>query len=230
MNRKSSITLGLKLSGSEISRDITRAYCVGYSGRNIEKTKEHIQELAKIGVPEPDEIPALFPVSTRTVTQNADMEVVGAETSGEVELVLIYGKSLEESLLTVGSDHTDRGLEAVDIGKGKQACDKPIAEECWELKPLLANWDKLQMSSEVRIDGVWTPYQSDTAAAMMPLADIIAYLERKKVLHEGGIYFLGTVPLLSGFKYGDAFRAVLKDPDSGREISCEYGITNLLSV
>ena len=33
----------------------------------------------------------------------------------------------------IGSDHTDRVLEAVSIRKSKQVCAKPISKELWPL-------------------------------------------------------------------------------------------------
>lgn len=46
----------------------------------------------------------LYPVSGNTTFQNQAMEVVGKKTSGEAEVVLIFGDSSEDVYVTVGSD------------------------------------------------------------------------------------------------------------------------------
>jgi hypothetical protein len=38
------------------------------------------------------------------------------------------------------------------------------------------------------------------------------------------VVFLGTVSLVDGFRYDSAFRAVLRDPRTGRELVCTYEI------
>lgn len=40
-----------------------RVFAIGYAGRNMEKTMEHIKELEQeLGVPAPRKIPTIFPV------------------------------------------------------------------------------------------------------------------------------------------------------------------------
>ena len=206
---------------------IEHAYCVGFSGRDTAKTLHHIEELVAIGVPRPDEIPLLFPIAVSLVSQSDGIQVVGSETSGEIELVLLYGTSLEDSYLTVGSDHTDRGLETVDIGKSKQICGKPVAQAAWPIAAVRDDWDNMHMVSEVRIDGEWKLYQDDLASAMMPLDSLLAFLERHNALKQHSVYFLGTVPLVQGFGYGDAFRTRLSSTAFADELTLEYAIADV---
>ena len=110
----------LEVNGELKEIEIKKAFCIGYSGRDKEKTYEHIRELAEIGIPEPKEVPNVYPVSVNNVVQSETMEVVGKETSGEAEIVIIFGETEQDVYITVGSDHTDRELETVDINKSKQ--------------------------------------------------------------------------------------------------------------
>lgn len=217
----------IEVDGEQKNIEITKAYCIGYTGRNKEKTLEHIKELAEIGVPEPAEIPSLYPVSVSVLNQDGAIEVIGELTSGEAEIVLLFGNSPEETYLSIGSDHTDRGLETVDINKSKQVCDKPFADEAWKIEDVIPHWDELELSSEIYVDGNWEAYQKNPISSIIPLDEIKSFLEKKEVPMANSIVFSGTVPLLDGFKYGTKFKMSIKDPVQGKSISAEYQITNI---
>lgn len=68
--------------------------------------RKHIEELQAIGVKPPSTVPAFYPVAASLLTTRTDIDVVGPETSGEVEFVPI--RTANGILVTVGSDHTDR--------------------------------------------------------------------------------------------------------------------------
>ena len=60
-------------------------------------------------VPRPSAVPLYYRVAAQQFTQASAIQVVGSETSGEVEPVLFdTGRAL---YLGLGSDHTDRALE-----------------------------------------------------------------------------------------------------------------------
>lgn len=217
----------VEINGVKKNLKITSAYCIGYTGRDKEKTLEHIRELAEIGIPEPNEIPMLYPVRTSSLTQDKPVEVIGDKTSGEAEIVLIFGDSANEVYVTIGSDHTDRALEEIDINKSKQVCDKPFAKKAWELKDVINHWDSLELSSEIFVDGEWHEYQNDKISAILSFEAIIDFLKKKGVPLTNSIFFSGTVPLLNGFKYGTEFRMVFKDPVHKDEILSSYKIKNL---
>lgn len=225
--KKNTYSAAVRVDGAKKNIAITKAYCIGYTGRNKEKTLEHIKELAEIGVPEPAEIPSLYPVSVSTLNQGGAIEVIGELTSGEAEIVLIFGDSPEETYLSVGSDHTDRGLETVDINKSKQVCDKPFAEEAWKIEDVIPHWDELELSSDVYFADSWEPYQQNPISSIISLDEIKSYLAKKDVPLSNSIVFSGTVPLLDGFKYGTKFRLSIKDPVQGKSISTEYTVTNI---
>lgn len=204
-------------------------YCIGYAGRDIEKTMEHVIELEEIGVPRPPEIPMLYPVRINSLNQIEEIEVLGNETSGEAEIVLVFGESEEEAYITIGSDHTDRGLETVDINKSKQVCDKPIGTKAWKLQDVIGHWDELILKAEVEVTdgGEWVEYQNAQISSIISLEDIKAYLKKKGVPLTNSVVFSGTVPLLDGFKYGTGFKMTFVDPVRNDEISGFYKVRNL---
>src|SRR5690606_17670288 len=118
------------------------------AGRDQAKVPEHIDELAELGVPKPDEVPTLYPVSVSTLNQKGAMEVLGKETSGEAEIVLLFGGTEDELYITTGSDHTDRDLETVGINISKQVCDKPVARKAWSWAKVRDHWDQLKLISQ----------------------------------------------------------------------------------
>lgn len=216
----------------EINDELTeiqleKAFCIGYSGRDKEKTYEHIKELAEIGIPEPKEVPMLYPVSANSITQDEFIEVIGKETSGEAEIVIVFGDTEEDVYITLGSDHTDRELETVDINKSKQVCGKPFATKAWNLNDILDHWDQISLSSDLNLDGEWVPYQKDRLTAILPYKEIMEYIDKINGPKNNSIYFSGTVPLLKGFLYGDAFRMTLEDPLRSDAINLTYKILNI---
>jgi hypothetical protein len=125
--------------------------CIGYSGRNQEVVKKHIDELATEGIAPPPEVPMLYPVSQLLVTQEDKIQVLGDKTSGEVEFVVISQD--DHQWISIGSDHTDRELEAYSIPYAKQATPKPLAKKAWDLNEVLPHWDQIELSCEIMIDG-----------------------------------------------------------------------------
>lgn len=86
-----------------------RVFAIGYAGRNIEKTMEHIKELEReLGVPAPKKIPTIFQCGNYVLTQEKKLEFVGEKTCGEVEYVIVIKD--KTIYIGLGSDHTDRDL------------------------------------------------------------------------------------------------------------------------
>jgi len=85
------------------------------------------------------------------LTQAPKVEVLGPDSSGEIEPVIV---SLADGLwVTVGSDHTDRKAETVGIALSKQLCVKPLANVLWKLDEVAAHWDELFLRAHVVIGG-----------------------------------------------------------------------------
>src|SRR5919199_125752 len=76
----------------------------GWTGRDEAAIRHHIKELAAIGVPRPSSTPVFYRVSAANLTQDSRLVVLGGDTSGEVEPVIV---AAEDGLwLGLGSDHT----------------------------------------------------------------------------------------------------------------------------
>ena len=201
-------------------------YAIGYAGRNKDKTWEHIEELKKIGVPEPKSVPELYHLNPELLNYSDTVHIIGDETSGEVEIVLIADKDGNIEV-TVGSDHTDRGLETISIQKSKQICPKPIAEETIKFDEIEDEWDDLELFSSVKKDGEWKEYQSGKVSAIVPLDEIVEFLKKHNVELKDAIVFCGTVPLLDDFVFGDAFKCGLTSNKLDKTIEIEYKINKL---
>lgn len=210
--------------GTERTFAISTVTCIGYSGRNQDKVQEHIEELAEIGVPRPAIVPTLFPQRLSAVNTRGDIEVLGTQTSGEIEPVLIFGADETELYLTVGSDHTDRDLETVDIAKSKQVCDKPLSKEIWPVNEALNHWDKIEVKTELLINGEWQTYQNHDLSAILPVEDIIAHLKKHHMPLHNAVYYIGTVPLLQDFTFADRYVMTLHDPVLKRTLALNYNV------
>lgn len=176
-----------------------RLIIAGYTGRDAAVVAKHIDELAAIGVSPPATVPAFYDLDPGLLTTDPVIEIDGAATSGEVEPVLIrhYGAYY----LGVGSDHTDRDLERIDIATSKAACPKPLSPQvtalALDLNALdrVLSWDAITVDSHV--DG--RKYQHGSLVALRTPADLLVRLT--DALGEIGgdlVVFAGTLPLLDG--------------------------------
>ena len=138
----SKITFTLHADGKSTEKTIVynQLLAIGYAGRNIAKTMEHIKELEEqLGVPAPKKIPTIFQMSNMLLTQDPDIDFVGNNTCGEVEYIIITQG--DEIYIGLGSDHTDRKLESASVPKAKQVCPKPIGRDIWKYSDLKDHWD-----------------------------------------------------------------------------------------
>src|SRR3954470_9423144 len=85
----------------------------GWTGRDEAALNHHIEELAAIGVPRPSSVPVFYRNGVSNIVQVSRLEVLGPDTSGEVEPVIV---ALTDGLwIGLGSDHTDRKAETMGI-------------------------------------------------------------------------------------------------------------------
>lgn len=194
---------------------------VGFAGKDIEKTMEHIHELEEAGIKCPRKVPVLYQCEKQNLTEKDEIEVIGNKTSGEVEyLILIKNGKI---YIGVGSDHTDRELEAVSIHKSKQVCLKPYAKDFWEYDEIKDHFDEIKLVSSQVVDGKTVEYQCGVTSDLLPMQRIIEELKTEVDVNDSLIY-TGTVPLLDGFKYGEQFSCKLVDEKLGREICLSYKV------
>jgi 2-keto-4-pentenoate hydratase/2-oxohepta-3-ene-1,7-dioic acid hydratase in catechol pathway len=214
-------------SGQTMEFLVDKSICVGYSGRNQDMVKQHIEELAHEGIAPPPTVPMVYPVSDILVTQNPSIDVLGDKTSGEVEFVILSGPS--GTYVTVGSDHTDRELEAYSIPYAKQATPKPVAKQVWPLTEVLDHWDELELVCEIEGENGWETYQRGSISAVLHPNDVLEFAKQNGALGPTGtILFCGTVPISGGsFRFEKHFRLALNDPQRERAIVHEYTVRNI---
>ena len=198
----------------------------GWTGRCAESLEKHIAELAAIGVKPPPRVPCFYRVSSSLLTTAENVDVVGSETSGEVEFVLF---SLEDGLwIGVGSDHTDRRTEAFDISVSKQACPKPVGPQLWRYSEVADHWDQLTLRSYAVNGGERQLYQEGRVTHMRAPEDLIRrYTDGKAGLPPSTAMFCGTLPALTSVKGAPAFEVQLEDPVLGRILRHRYQVRAL---
>jgi hypothetical protein len=197
----------------------------GYVGRDQAEVRRHIDELAAKGIPGPESTPVLFPKIRRALVTDESIEVYGEHTSGELEYVLLV-ESEDEIYVGLGSDHTDRKLEELDIPRSKQMCPNVLSKCVWPLAEVSGHWDDLIMRCDVVKDGLQTPYQETRLAAILAPPELISFVKSKVTTSlDGVVIYSGTVGLLSGeFVYANRFTAELVDEVLNRKLELAYDV------
>ena len=216
-------TVHNKEGESPLNLEFERVFAIGYAGRNMEKTMEHIRELEReLGVPAPKKIPTIFQCGNYVLTQERDLAFVGEKSCGEVEYVIVIRQG--KIYIGVGSDHTDRELEAASVPKAKQICAKPICGELWDYEEMKDHWDSIRLRSWQTVDGAEVLYQDGTLADILPVEVILKELEERVGGIDNCVIFSGTVPVCDGFKYGTNFRSEMEDEALGRKLASDYNV------
>lgn len=197
---------------------ITALVIAGWTGRDAAVVRRHVEELAALGVPPPSTTPLHYRVGAGLLTQAATINVLGEATSGEAEPFVLQADGA--LWLGLGSDHTDRGLEAISVAAAKQACPKPVAGVLWAWEEVEGHLDRIELASEIHEGGAWRPYQSGTLAAIRPLHGLI----EDAGLVEGGAMMCGTLAAIGAVRPATRFRARLHDPVRDRSIEFGYEV------
>jgi len=211
----------------EVSLDIRGIVLCGYTGRDQEAVKRHIEELKTEGIEPPPSVPMYFPKTPGRIVQTAVIDVQGSETSGEIEYVLIADKG--SLYVGLGSDHTDREMERLDILKSKQVCPTPVSQEMWNYEEVKDHWDSIEIRSWAMKAGERTLYQESTLATMLVPEDLIDLVgQRVSGSLDGLVLLSGTPPILGGeMIYADRFEGELNDPILKRKITIGYSIKTI---
>ncbi len=206
----------------------TRMVNAGYVGRDQKEVHRHVNELAKKGIPGPKETPTLYPVIQRNLVMDDEVEVYGNETCGEVEYVLLV-ENKDTVYVGVGSDHTDRHLEEMDIPRAKQICPNIISHKVWSLSEVRDHWDDLLIEARVKTKGKEILYQQGALSLILDPDALMRFVASKiRSPLEGTIIFSGTLgSLTGGFVFGEQFTAKLTDPKLNRNLSLSYKILPL---
>lgn len=209
-----------------IDVEIKELIIAGWAGREQAAIDEHIEELKEIGVTPPSSTPLFYRVAANQLTTAADIQVLGEASSGEVEIVLIG--TPQGTLMGIGSDHTDREAEAWSVAHSKQVCVKPVSQQLWRLDSVIEHWDSLKMSAYATFDGEEVLYQQGAVTGLLHPAELLKRfgLEQPQ-LAPGQAMLCGTLPAIGGVRASEAFRMVLEDPVTGRQLEHRYAIQSL---
>ena len=216
-------------TGETLKVAINQLIIAGWAGREQAGIDEHIEELKAIGVAPPSSTPLFYRVSAGLATSDGNVQFLGNETSGEIEVLLIGTK--RGTLVGIGSDHTDREAEAWSVAHSKQVCAKPVGSQVWWLADVIEHWDRLQLASFATIDGEEVAYQEGSVTGLLHPKDLLGRFGLDKTeLPEGQAMLCGTLPVMGGVRPAQAFRMVLTDPVKGRALEHAYNIETLSVV
>jgi hypothetical protein len=202
--------------------DIENLVIAGWTGRDQAALEAHIKELEEMGVARPKRTPIFYRVGASLLTTAPDVEVIGRDSTGEVEFVLFRDKA--GIWVGVGSDHTDRKAEAAGVTLSKQMCPKPVAPELWALADVEPHWDELILRSYAVSDGERSLYQEGKVSAMRRPGQLV---ELYGGLPDHTAMFCGTLAVKGKIRWADTFSIELEDPVIGRRIRHSYNIRAL---
>jgi hypothetical protein len=208
-------------SGREVPFEIRDVVLAGYTGRNQEAVRRHVEELAAHGVAAPKRVPAFYRVTPERVVATDRISVLGRETSGEGEFILLQADG--EVYVGVGSDHTDRAVERESVTVSKQLCDKVVSREVWRLADVRDHWDAVMLRSFAGDQP--GPYQEGPATSLLDPEEILRRVAgRSHAGLEGVLVFSGTLPLAGELAYAPRFRVELRDEQRGALLEVAYTV------
>lgn len=181
---------------------------IGYAGRDRAAVEHHIDELAALGVSRPASIPLFMVFPPGLITQEPSIAMTGPNTSGEAEIAVVVDGG--ETFVTLGSDHTDRDLEAVHMIASKGVCPKPVAASGWAAKAVGDRWEDLSLRSHIDGDVL---YQDGSAATNLHPLELVAAIPWSGPPPGCFVAFTGTVPVIGGIRPSAGFHAELAGPD-----------------
>jgi 4-hydroxyphenylacetate 3-monooxygenase len=130
----------------------------------------------------------------------------------------------------VGSDHTDRELEAINIPWSKQVAPNVLAPMVWDWKEVAPHWDEVLLESYVSDEGGRKLFQQAGVAEFWTPEEMRDSLDgRIKLVEEGFLMlFSGTVVSVDGqLNYGREWTIRMIDPVLERKIEHTYHVVVL---
>jgi hypothetical protein len=215
-----------RTDGSERPMDlrVERLVNCGWTGRDEEAVREHVEELEAEGVTAPDEIPTLYPKPRHLVTTADTIEVLSERTSGEAEFFLFAAE--ETTYVGIGSDHTDRELERDSVLVSKTVCPNVVGDRVWTLESVRDHWDDLELRSWMTVDGERVSYQDATLAAIRPPGELVELVaEASETTTDRTAIFSGSVGTeTESILCGERFSLELYDPVHDRSLTDVYDV------
>jgi Protein of unknown function (DUF2848) len=130
----------------------------------------------------------------------------------------------------LGSDHTDRKMEAHGIAVSKQLCRKPMAPGLWRFDELTPHWDELILRAHIIDGGERTLYMEAPLAAVRRPGDLVQDyaaglgLAGEPRLPVSTVMFMGAI---GGVRPSSRFEMALEDPVLGRTLHHAYDVRAL---
>jgi hypothetical protein len=210
----------------KVAVDINDLVIAGWTGRDVAALNHHIEELKAIGVQPPSKVPLYYRVAAQMLTQADRIQVLGDDTSGEVEPVLVG--AADRLWVTVGADHTDRKLESYGVAVAKQVCPKVIGRTAWRFEEVEPHWDRLVLRSFITESGKKVLYQEGPLATIRAPRELIAgWRNGDKRLPAGTAMFCGTLPALGAIRSSSRFEMEIEDPVLARKLAHAYDVEAL---
>lgn len=214
------------IGGAARNIGVSSLVIAGWTGRDKAAVEHHIAELAAIGVKRPRAVPCFYRLGVNLLTTAPEVDVVGEDSSGEVEFVLVA--ATDAMYVGVGSDHTDRKVEAYGVTASKQMCPKPIGRELWRFAEVEEHWDRLVLRSHVTRRGKRRPYQEGAVSRMLMPRDLLAlFADSGAKLSPGTAMYCGTLAVQGEIGGGERFEIELYDPLNNRSLKHEYATRSL---
>jgi hypothetical protein len=213
--------LDFEIAGVIETASIDTLVVAGWTGRDRSHVEQHIAELAAMGVRPPATVPCFYRVGANLLSHAPTIDVAGCHSSGEVEVVLV---SLPGGLhVAVGSDHTDRKVEAYDVTVAKQMCPKPVSRQLWRFDEIEGHWDDLVLRSWVAEGGTRELYQEGPITQVLSARELMKrYLGRPAILPIGTVMYCGTLAVNGVIRGGQRFDIELDDPTLKRKLTHTY--------
>jgi hypothetical protein len=142
----------------------------GWASRDVAAVQRHVEELASLGVAAPRRVPIYFPLSVNLASTTDHVQVLGPETSGEVEYALLVGPD-NAVYVTVASDHSDRSVERFGIQLSKQLYPDVLAPEVWPYAEVQPHWDALVLRAWAVTGERRMLYQQAALAELLSASD-----------------------------------------------------------
>lgn len=209
----------------KVAVDIKDLVIAGWTGRDVTALNHHIEELKAIGVQPPSRVPIYYRAAAQMLTQADRIQVLGDDSSGEVEPVLVG--AADRLWVTVGADHTDRTVESYGIAVSKQMCAKPIGRVAWRFEEVEPHWDQLMLRSYVQEGGKKVLYQEGPLSRIRDPRELIFSWQDNRRLPMQTVMFCGTMPAIAGIRSSSRFEMELDDPVLRRKIAHAYEIETL---
>lgn len=208
--------------GRRLTAGVGAVVLAGYTGRAQDDVQAHIAELAELGVAPPPRVPMSY-LAPPSLLSAGDSRLAAARgSSGEAEFVLLV--TPDETFVSVGSDHTDRVLEALDVPSAKVVCGKVMADVVWPLRDVAGHWDALELRAEGLFDGDWIAAQECVLGDLLAPHTLLEHMDLPRPVDGVAIaVFGGTVPASQDLRTASAVRMTLNDPVRGRSlaVTCE---------